>query len=103
MPTAELEVLKDCFVKQRSPLKVNLFGILSRKARTNRIAILISISLYPTSMQIRWSWLAAPIRQFAAIKKRPVDILVGTQSKFERRKHLPTVEERGLSKGDTAL
>ena len=26
MPTAELEVLKDCFVKQLSPLKVYLFG-----------------------------------------------------------------------------
>ena len=34
-----------------------------------------------------------------SVKKRPVDILVGTQSKFEERKHRPTLEGEVYQKG----
>ena len=98
MPTAELEVLKDCFVKQLSPLKVYLFGSCAEgtdKSDSDFDFYIVVSDEHADTLELA----CRAYKAVRSIKKRPVDILVGTQSKFERRKHLPTVENEVYRKG----
>ena len=98
MPTAELEVLNDCFVKQLSPLKVYLFGSCAEgtdKPDSDFDFYIVVSDEHADTLELA----CRAYKAVRSIKKRPVDILVGTQSKFERRKHLPTVENEVYRKG----
>lgn len=98
MPTAELEALKDCFVNQLSPLKVYLFG--SCVEGTDKPDS--DFDFYIIVPDEQTDTLELAFRAYKAVrkvKKRPVDVLVGTQSKFEQRRHLPTVENEVYRKG----
>lgn len=91
MPTAELEALKDCFVNQLSPLKVYLFGSCVEGMDKPDS----DFDFYIIVPDEQTDTLELAFRAYKAVrkvKKRPVDVLVGTQSKFEQRRHLPTVE-----------
>ena len=88
----ELEALKDCFVRQLSPLKVYLFG--SYAEGTAKPDSDFDFYIVVSDEQTDTLELAA-----RGVKKRPVDILVGTESKFEQRRHLPTVENEVYRKG----
>ena len=85
MPTAELEVLKDCFVKQLSPLKVYLFGSCAEGTDKPDSDFDFYIIVNDEIKNLK-DLTTQAYRSIRKIKKRPVDIIVGTESTFENKK-----------------
>lgn len=90
--------MRDCFVRQLSPLKAYLFS--SYADGTARPDSDFDFYIVVSDEQTDTLELAARAYKAArGVKKRPVDILVGTESKFEQRRHMPTVENEVYRKG----
>lgn len=98
MPIAEINELRDCFVKQLSPLKVYLFGSYADGTYDEDSDLDFYIVVDDSHTDLV-ELMARAYRAVRGVKKRPVDILVGTQSRFEARKSSPTLENEVYSKG----
>lgn len=98
MPMNEINELRDCFVQQLSPLRVYLFGSFADGTFTED-----SDFDFYIVVDDRETDLIELVRQayksVRSVKKRPVDILVGTNSKFEERKNQLSVENEVYQKG----
>ena len=98
MPNDEIIALKDRFVEQLSPLKVYLFGSYAYGVPDEES----DYDCYIVLDDSRTDWHEETVKAYRAIRNtrtRPVDILVGTESKFEKRKRLPTIEQEVFQKG----
>lgn len=98
MPDEEIRALKDCFVKALDPVSVYLFGSYASGTAVEDS----DFDFYIVVDDSRTDTLDLMARAYAAcseIKRRPVDILVGTRSKFEARKQRPTIENEVYHKG----
>lgn len=98
MPNDEIYAIKDRLVAQLSPLKVYLFGSYAYGIPNEDS----DYDFYIVVDDSRTNWHEETVRAYRAIghdRTRPVDILVGTESKFEKRKHLPTIEQEIFQKG----
>ena len=98
MPNDEIVSLKDKIVEQLSPLKVYLFGSYAYGIPTDDS----DYDFYILLDDSRTNWHEETVKAYRAIgrdRTHPVDILVGTESKFEKRKHLPTIEQEVFQKG----
>lgn len=98
MPIAEINELRDCFVQQLSPLKVYLFGSYADGTYDEDSDLDFYIVVDDSHTDLI-ELMARAYRSVRGVKKRPVDILVGTQSRFEARKSSPTIEGEVFSKG----
>ncbi len=98
MPYAEINELKDCFVKHLSPLKVYLFGSFAT-GQNNDDSDFDFYIIVDDSQTDLVELMSRAYKSVRTIKKRPVDILVGTQSKFDERKHFQTIEGEVFQKG----
>ena len=98
MPNDEIIALKDRFVEQLSSLKVYLFGSYAYGVPDEES----DYDFYIVLDDSRTDWHEETVKAYRAIRNtrtRPVDILVGTESKFEKRKRLPTIEQEVFQKG----
>lgn len=98
MPLAEINELKDKFVEQLAPLRVYLFGSYADGTYDQDS----DFDFYIVVDDAQTDMLDLITRAYSAvseIKKHPVDILVGTHSKFESRKHRPSIENEVYRKG----
>ena len=98
MPNDEISALKDCFVKALDPLRVYLFGSYAYGTPTEDS----DFDFYIVVDDSQTDMLELMTRAYSAcseIKQHPVDILVGTKSKFESRKQRPTIESEVYNKG----
>ena len=98
MPNEEIMSLKDRIVEQLSPLKIYLFGSFadgtSKEDSDYDFYIIVEDS--------KTDWYDQTLQAYKAIRPvrtRPVDILVGTNSAFERRKQHPSIEQEVYQKG----
>lgn len=98
MPMAEINELKDCFVSQLSPLKAYLFGAYADGTYNEDSDFDFYIVVDDKQTDLL-ALMARAYRAVRGIKKHPVDILIGTQSKFEERKLQPTIENEVFQKG----
>lgn len=98
MPQAEIDELKDRFVEQLSPLKIYLFGSWADGTYDEHSDFDFYIVVDDSHTDLL-DLTSRAYRSVRSIKKRPVDILVGTQSRFEERKNRPTVEGEVFRKG----
>ncbi len=98
MPTTEIDALKDCFVEQLSPLNVYLFGSYA-DGTYNENSDLDFYIVVDDSHTDLLALISKAYKAVRGIRKHPVDILVGTKSKFEERKHNPTLENEVFNKG----
>ena len=98
MPTAELEVLKDCFVKQLSPLKVYLFGSCAEGTDKPDSDFDFYIVVDDSRTDLV-SLMTQAYKSIRSVKRHPVDILVGTQSRLDERKAHATLEREVAQKG----
>ena len=98
MPLTEINELKDCFVQQLSPLKVYLFGSFADGTYDEDSDFDFYIVVDDTHTDLL-DLMSRAYKSVRSVKKRPVDILVGTQSKFDERKNRPTVEGEVFQKG----
>lgn len=98
MVDREIEQIKDIFVEKISPIKVYLFGSFANgtaredsdydfylvvKDETNDLADLT----------------AQAYKSIRTVKSRAVDIVIGTESRFESRKNRMTLENEVSSNG----
>ena len=98
MPDQEISSLKDCFVRTLAPLRVYLFGSYASGVPNEDS----DFDFYIVVEDDRSDTLDLMVKAYAAcseIKKRPVDIIVGTKSSFDARKQRPTIENEVFHKG----
>ena len=98
MPNDEIHALKDCFVKALDPISVYLFGSYAYGTPTEDS----DFDFYIVVDDNQTDTLDLMTRAYSAcseIKQHPVDILVGTKSRFESRRQRPTIENEVFHKG----
>ena len=98
MPTNEIEELRDQFVAQLSPLRVYLFGSYADGTNREQSDFDFYIVVKDETKDIA-EVTSRAYRSIRRIKRRPVDIIVGTESRFNERKDQPTVENEVFRKG----
>lgn len=98
MPINEIEELKDKFVDQLTPISIYLFGSYAAGNYTedSDLDFYIIVNDGVSDLAALTTKAYRAIRQ---VKKRPVDIIVGTKSRFEDRKVIPSVENEVYEKG----
>lgn len=98
MPDQEINDLKNRLVQALSPERVYLFGSFAYGTPTTDS----DYDFYIVVDDSKGDWHAQTVQAYKAIRHartRPVDILVGTHSQFERQKNAPTVENEVFRKG----
>ena len=98
MPMEEIEAIKRQFVEQLSPLGIYLFGSFAEGKSTPDSDLDFYIIADDSVKDIPAETTKA-YRSIRKTKQRPVDILVGTRSRFEARKNIPSVENEVFQKG----
>lgn len=98
MPVNEIEEIKEQFVNQLMPLKIYLFGSFANGTYTEESDFDFYI-IVDDKIQDLKDLTTRAYRSIRKIKNRPVDIIVGTESRFENRKNIPSVENEVIKKG----
>lgn len=102
MPNEEIEELKNQFVKTLNPLKIYLFGSFANGTATKDSDFDFYI-VVDNSVSDLWGAMDEARASIVNIQKRPIDILVGTQEKFDRRKNLVLSIERQVNENGVVL
>ena len=95
---ANIRQITDCFVSQINPLKVILFGSFADGTYTEDS----DYDFYIVVDDQHTDWHAQTVKAYKAIRSirtKPVDILVGTKSNFEKRKAHSSIEREVAQKG----
>lgn len=98
MPIHEIEQLANRFVDQLAPLRVYLFGSYADGSYTDDSDFDFYIVVEDDAANIA-DLTTQAYRAIRRIKTRPVDIVIGTNSRFEERKSIPSVENEVFRKG----
>lgn len=98
MPMGEIEELNRKFVEYLSPIKVYLFGSYANGSYTEDSDFDFYIVVRDDVSDLAGATSQA-YRAIRRVKQRPVDIIVGTESRFEQRKEIPSVESEVHRKG----
>ena len=98
MPEQEIEALKQQFVAQLSPVRVYLFGSFADGSNTDDSDLDFYIVVADGTKDLAGLTTQA-YKAIRHIKKRPVDIVIGTASRFEERKDIFSVENEVYRKG----
>ena len=98
MPTEEIRDLCNQFVAELSPARVYLFGSFADGTYTDQSDYDFYIVVKDGAQDLAALTTRAH-RSIRKLKNRPVDIIVGTESRFDQRKVMPTVEHEVFQKG----
>lgn len=98
MPEAEIDTIKNSFINEIRPLRIYLFG--SYASGTKREDSDLDFYLVvDDSVENIASLTTKAYKAIRSVKQHPVDIVVGTISRFEERKNIPSVENEVYKKG----
>ena len=98
MQMDEVDLLKTRIAEQISPLKIYLFGSFAEGKQTEDSDYDFYVVVSDDTKDMVETT-ANAYKSIRHIKQRPVDIIVGTVSRFEERKYKATVENEVLAKG----
>ncbi len=98
MPTNEIEELTNEFVRELSPVSVHLFGSYASGTYTEESDLDFYIVVQDSTRDLAGVTTCA-YRAIRQVKQHPVDIVVGTESRFNERKDIPSVEKEVYQKG----
>lgn len=98
MPMKEIEELKEQFVEKLSPVQIYIFGSYAEGTQKEDSDFDFYIIVNDENRNIKKLTIEA-YKSIREIKKRPVDIIVGTKERFETRKRIPSVEYEVANKG----
>jgi predicted nucleotidyltransferase len=98
MPLSEIEDLKNQFVKNLSPIKIYLFGSFANGTNTENSDYDFYIVVNDNVTDLA-EMTASAYKAIRLTKQRPVDIIVGTSSRFNERKNMISVENEVFEKG----
>ena len=94
----EIKALTERFVEHLSPKKVYLFGSFA-KGNEHEDSDYDFYIVMPDGTPDLADAAAEAYRSVRLIKQRPIDILVGTDSYFEKRKLIPSMENEVYTTG----
>ena len=98
MPVNEIEELKNQFVEQLSPVRIYLFGSFADGTDTENSDFDFYIVVNDDVSDLA-GMTASAYKAIRSTKRRPVDIIVGTSSRFDERKNMVSVENEVYEKG----
>lgn len=98
MPVNEIEELKNQFVNHLSPVRIYLFGSYAT-GTYNEDSDLDFYIVVDDEVSDLSALTTQAYRAIRRVKQRPVDIIVGTKSRFENRRKIPSVENEVYRKG----
>ena len=98
MPVNEIDMLKECFVEALNPVSIYLFGSYAYGTPTEDSDLDFYIVVDDSSAD-PLELMAKAYAACSEIKRRPVDILVDTKSRFDARRQRPTLESDVFNKG----
>ena len=98
MPMQEIEELKKHFIDQLFPIQIYLFGSYANGTYTDNSDLDFYIIVRDEISDLAEETTKA-YKAIRKIKQRPVDIVVGTKSRFEARKKFPSGEIEVYRKG----
>lgn len=98
MPVNEINALCEQFVTQLSPTRVYLFGSVADGTAHSGSDLDFYIVVKDDGKNIA-DLTAQAYRSIRSVKQRPVDIIVGTESRFAKRQSMPTIENEVARKG----
>lgn len=94
----EIEELKNQFVKQLSPIRIYLFGSFANGTNTENSDLDFYIVVDDKVTDLV-QMTANAYKAIRSTKQRPVDIIVGTSSRFNERRSMMSVENEVFEKG----
>ena len=98
MPVDEIEVIKQKLVDQIKPIGVYLFGSFANGTAHADSDFDFYIIVDDNEKDLH-AVATSAYKAIRGVKQRPVDILVGTKSRFDERKNQFTVENEVFHKG----
>ena len=98
MPDEEIKELCEQFISQLSPLKVYLFGSFADGTSKKTSDLDFYIVMRDGTGNLA-DLTTQAYRSIRRVKRRPVDIIVGTESRFGERSSMPTIESEVARKG----
>ena len=98
VPIHEIEELKMHFVEQLLPVRIYLFGSYADDTYTEDSDLDFYIVVSDTVSDLAAETTKA-YKSIRKIKRHSVDIVLGTKSRFEVRKEIPSVENEVYRKG----
>jgi len=91
MPIAEIDEIKNKFVEELSPVRIYLFGSFADGSNNEDSDFDFYIVVRDNTGNIA-DLTTNAYRCIRRIKKRPVDIIIGTESRFNERKNIISFE-----------
>ena len=98
MPINEIEALKEKFIEKLAPQKIYLFGSYAEGLQREDSDLDFYIVVDNETDNIRELTTEA-YKSIRTVKEHPVDIIVGTNQRFEERKEFPSIEYEVARKG----
>lgn len=98
MPINEIEELKAQFINHLTPISIYLFGSYANGSYTEESDLDFYIIVNDDASDLA-ALTTQAYRSIRRVKKHPVDIIVGTKSRFENRKNIPSIENEVYEKG----
>lgn len=98
MPLQEINEMKKYLVDQIFPIQIYLFGSYANGSYTDKSDLDFYI-IVPDSVSDLPAETMKAYKAIRKIKQRPVDIVVGTKSRFEARKEIPSIENEVYREG----
>lgn len=98
MAINEIEELKNQLIDQLLPVKIYLFGSYANNTYTDESDLDFYIIVQDGVADLPAETTKA-YKAVRKVKRHPVDIIIGTKSRFEERKDIPSVENEVYRKG----
>ncbi len=98
MQTKEIEQIKEKLVRQLSPEKIYLFGSFAEGTADEGSDVDIYIIVKDDTENLV-DLTAEAYKSIRNVRSRAVDIIIGTESRFESRKNRAGLENEVLNKG----
>ena len=98
MPEYEIEQIKNKFISQLAPLKIYLFGSFAN-GTSNADSDFDFYIIVKDGTENLVDLTAEAYKAIRNVRSRSVDIIIGTESRFENRKHKFGIENEVMTKG----
>ena len=98
MPEEEIKQIKERFISELSPVKIYLFGSFA-DGTANEDSDIDFYILVDDDTKNLVDLTAEAYKSIRSVRRRAVDIVIGTESRFERRKNMIGLENEVMNKG----
>ncbi len=98
MPETEINLIKEKFIRRLSPKKIYLFGSYAKGTATEDSDFDFYIIVKDGTENLM-DLTAEAYKAIRDVRSRAVDIIIGTESRFESRKNRMGIENEVASKG----